>query len=1790
MSSQRCLVAAVSLAASLVIGAHNAVACAVHLVAPDVIGTLSSRKSIHSAAVVAVHHSSSPPISAHARRLSVCSLFGSGDITPCNEVGNLSTGAQTKNFTVTNNHTSSVNFTVSASCSGTVTACSITPTSFTIAAHGTHLFTSHFTMATGSGHLVIAYESGLDDEGQSDNTYSTIVKSVAVAPKGQAVNAAGVTTNSQSFTVTNTGAASEAFALSTICSGSATSCIITTPTTVTLASGADTLVSASYTAGAVGTTGTIKLIAKDGTNASPADTGSANETSVLTVNATPDNQVVNPVTSGTIAQIFTLQNNRPVSTTYTLSAVCGGVASSCSVAASKTLPAQSAAPETVSYHTSATSGSGRVSLYAVQSGDANNKDSAWVLPASLPGGTPAVVIDSVNAGKVSERDLCLDFGLGSSAASECGDLRLVYALPTVRTRAKSRTPTLLYNSQFAYPYQLIAANVTMPSGTAVPDSVTAVLKLNGVARGTGGTWSGSDWGTTGSTRRIVVGYSGLADSTNIYSYSLEVSNWYASTKNTQTMTGQVIVVNRATSRFGVGWWIAGLERLKVDSMLWVGGDGSARKYSLVATNVWAAPAIDRPDTLKWNGSRYVRYLPHGLTTLFDASGRHVATVNRLGDSTRFTYDASSRLDSIVVPGGPFYKFFYSATSGLLDSVTAPGPGSTRRSVAVTRNADGTIAKLRDAQLTVGDTTGVRFGFVSGDTNRVRSRTDRRGTVVSYSYDSGKKVTQGSLNMGAQPAIVTSIRPSETIGLRGSSFAAARSLDSTYTRFTGSRTDLTAITKFWIDRFGEPTRIVNAIGDSTLLARTDARWPSLVTQETARNAHVVRAYFNTRGNEDSTVDVNPFGTGANAVTKFVWDPKWDFVIRITQPVGEVRQTAYDASNGNRLWEQPGTDTTDHSHRVTYGYDATTKLMRSIKRPVASHADSLFYDGLGNLSQSKSAMSFRTFYYADTLGRDTLVKSPTDAAQTQFTTIATTYDAWDRIVSTRTTGAATSPAATPTKTLAVQNYYNRESRLDSLWRWTIPNTLVDTIRSAWRYDPALRTVAEVAADGKVDSLWYDPAGNQVGHKSRRAQTITTSYDALNRVTARASDNSQSFTYDKSDNMLTANNNDAHIARTYYPNGEIATDTLHIRTWTGADFIKHVYPLTYTYDLDGRKRRLDHPRGLDDHQDSTVYSFDTLLGTLASVRDPLGTTLHYHYDGEARIDSVSYSTNTYAKNVYDDDGRLTRRIEWGPSAHSLNRQGASTDTLHDDWLTYDARGKVLIASTEIDSSTIAYDGLGAVASRILRPRPFSGPTPTEEYILTDALGQQDSSVTNDGAMAQYFHYDRHTGRMTRADAFGGAPAEGHSYDASGNDSAASRIWNPPSYSSCGGPTIDGYSRWYSFDQHMDSVQKTSSADPACVRPIYFGSFDHFRYDALGRRVLTRSYGTQTTSNSIERYVWDGSDLLWETHYPGAVGTADSVLELDTLAMMQKLSCEEVHPHDCGWDYGDTLFMQLPDSTPYVGGIGRIVHTHGAQMDQPMSMIRFGYASDSVLIPPFAVMPHHDYRGLPDIGTFSSGNTAYTYFGLLVNIDYFAPQSTLHMQRMVSSTPHGWFGGLLSQQQTPAGDMYMRNRYYDPMQGRFTQEDPIGLAGGMNLYGFAGGDPINFSDPFGLCPKDAGGDGKTEEFKDCEEGASGYYANKVAKGEGTVVNTILGVGASCGESTGCEVAAVALGGEAIGMVAGAGEALGLNQYLRAGMRTFRGEREFRIAGKALDWITGKEGTHWTSTKVLNAIKDLMK
>jgi|GEM_PF-2705273 RHS repeat-associated protein len=48
-----------------------------------------------------------------------------------------------------------------------------------------------------------------------------------------------------------------------------------------------------------------------------------------------------------------------------------------------------------------------------------------------------------------------------------------------------------------------------------------------------------------------------------------------------------------------------------------------------------------------------------------------------------------------------------------------------------------------------------------------------------------------------------------------------------------------------------------------------------------------------------------------------------------------------------------------------------------------------------------------------------------------------------------------------------------------------------------------------------------------------------------------------------------------------------------------------------------------------------------------------------------------------------------------------------------------------------------------------------------------------------------------------------------------------------------------------------------------------------------------------------------------------------------------------------------------------------------------------------------------------------------------------------------------------------HVRHRVYDPMGGRWLQRDPIGIAGGWNLYEYVGGDPWGYTDPMGLAPQ---------------------------------------------------------------------------------------------------------------------------
>ena len=51
-----------------------------------------------------------------------------------------------------------------------------------------------------------------------------------------------------------------------------------------------------------------------------------------------------------------------------------------------------------------------------------------------------------------------------------------------------------------------------------------------------------------------------------------------------------------------------------------------------------------------------------------------------------------------------------------------------------------------------------------------------------------------------------------------------------------------------------------------------------------------------------------------------------------------------------------------------------------------------------------------------------------------------------------------------------------------------------------------------------------------------------------------------------------------------------------------------------------------------------------------------------------------------------------------------------------------------------------------------------------------------------------------------------------------------------------------------------------------------------------------------------------------------------------------------------------------------------------------------------------------------------------------------------------------------TETGLVYCQNRYYDPANGRWITRDPIGTAGGVNLYSYCGAGPVANTEPSGF------------------------------------------------------------------------------------------------------------------------------
>jgi len=1411
--------------------------------------------------------------------------------------------------------------------------------------------------------------------------------------------------------------------------------------------------------------------------------------------------------------------------------------------------------------------------------------------------TLTVSTDALNPGSIIARNQCLTIAAGSAGAYECGDLRLAHTFPGVTTFGVTRAPTLVYNSAQSSLRTVIHANVYLDTQdgsppTALQATVTVVGADSIVLAQDTIAWTSVCASNTCRLNVPIVGDTVSTSGTpGLYHYTLEVKT-IGGTSYTASDTGTVIFVDRRTSHFGAGWWLDGLEQLFVPpsdptAFLWIGGDGSARIYakSEQSDTVWTAANVDHPDSLIKVDSEYRRILPENGYVAFNLLYRHVRTVNRLGHVARFVYGSGGTLDSIAMPvpsgtSAPMYAFHYDTLAGgntVLASVDAPVVNGSARSTTVGHTTAGT-----DTSFTDPDGTTVRSQYGSGSLTWI----NQLGDPTTYTFDAAGGLAKTAIDIvrtnPSDSLITTDYCPAETAGYNACG-SGLLLVDSVHTYVNGPRTDTTTFTA-WVNRYGAPDSTMDALGYRTAI-RYDTTWIGLAQQVKDPRGHIVQAYYNARANPDSVEDLNPFGNSdSSAVTKYQYATGTDWLTQVTPPAGDWTAFTVDTATGNRLTAE---DARGDTTKFTYGTSGHgTGLVTSILAP--DHHDSVTtvaYDSLGNLESTTTPLGFESSVDRDVIGRPWVVFTPIDSAGSVYRRDSTVYDVMGRVTGIYHFGPSTSyyddnqqPGTMVTIPALMRHDSTTYDAMGRVLEVMVPKdsegpVILTDVK--YTYDAAGRQTSENRNHGGVDTMTYDPAGNLLVKTNPRGFTTIFTYDPLNRLQTRIVDSvtydttsdlcvfayndvnlcanhsfdvplfgdsvivipgdTASFQYDAAGHLTEADNHAAHVTRTWNLNSTLASETQAIRVYTesedaSAPFSRHVYTLMYQYDLDGRRTALIRDSGLLSYADcnagqwmatlsgcAQTYTYSTTSGLLSQITDPWGNAYGFTYDADDRLVVRTAAGVARDSTWFDADDRMVQRADYSGTVE------INGDTFHRNaqgqmiWVSA-SDGNVPGQSAFQREVSYAYNGFGAVVAT--QTAPYGGGYPSIERFQTDPLGnvvaRSAADVSGDSSSATAV-YSMALHRQDQLVGWNGSPgivgahiltqlpldSSSMTYDADGNrvdewahhftwssgDNSQAYAWDYVSRSYYG---ADDKLRLF-VRRGLESQRESASRQ------------EEYWYDALGRRVLVRSmadsdsagYHEAIAASTLTRMIWDGSNVLDEYQGMGRMGMSASVLEEDAFGQDSTINGTQ-HP------YGHVAYV--------VGGL-----------DTPLAFKRAVGPTAHIII------PFYNYRGVADGGYTSTDSVA--------DADILWPgndrQTYWNLAQSLSGV--GWAGSLIASAQDESGLQFKRNRYYDPASGGFTQEDPIGLAGGLNLYGFAAGDPVNGSDPFGLCTFTHSSQSCLQDLADwAAKGGHTFIVNAAAVG--SAIDAVVGsalVGGGCGGS------GYACGsGPAVGGTAGEAEA----------------------------------------------------
>ena len=601
--------------------------------------------------------------------------------------------------------------------------------------------------------------------------------------------------------------------------------------------------------------------------------------------------------------------------------------------------------------------------------------------------------------------------------------------------------------------------------------------------------------------------------------------------------------------------------------------------------------------------------------------------------------------------------------------------------------------------------------------------------------------------------------------------------------------------------------------------------------------------------------------------------------------------------------------------------------------------------------------------------------------------------------------------------------------------------NAVSTQYTYTPTYNRIATITDPlGNVTTLTYDTKGNLTQLKDANGNTKTLGYTAAGQLSSLTNTLGKATQY-------------------AYANGDLVqlTDPLGRNVYLSADGA-------------GRRIAVTDPLG-----NKNTFSYDALDRQVQS-QNALGHSIGFAWDGNGNLTQVTDPKTNQHKSTYDSRNALSKQTDPLGANESY-----SYDNNHNLTQVTDRKGQItkydydalnrLTKTTYGDASTVSYTW--DAGNRLTKIVDSLNGTITRSYDDLDRLTQEVSSkatvsytydaagrrktMTVSGQPVLTYSYDAGS-RLTRIDQAAGAANNNVAQNLAFTYDAADRRTQTK--------LANGQTANYSYDdagQLTSIVWKSASGtvlgdlaytyDAAGQRTVIGGSYARTNlpvtktqsYDAANRLVthngqaLTYDANGNLLSDGANTYTWNARNQLVSItgsvsasfSYDGAgrrltrtVNGTGTGFVYDGLNLVQELSGTTTDNSTAANVKASYLLGGLDEVFAQQTGTGATAQTYNYLTDALGSVIQVNDATGTKRV-------------------------AYTYdsYGATTADATFA-------------NPYQY----TARENDGTGLYYYRARYYSPDKQRFISWDPIGLKGGINTYGYVGGNPLSFTDPKGL------------------------------------------------------------------------------------------------------------------------------